>query len=108
MNKETNQIHPRYYADRRIVNELLTEKPNDYNLTELARLIICYRGFPGALDIQSDLKVLLTQWNHTEASLFDVTRLIHAKGEVYRGSRGHYDYLQQKQVYPGDELSEVV
>lgn len=108
MNKNTNQIHPRYYEDRRIVNGLLTEEPSDYNLSELARLIICYRGFPGALDIQSDLKVLLTQWNHTEASLFDVTQLIHAKGEVYRGSQGYYDYRQHKQVYPGDGLSEVI
>ncbi|MBW3586416.1 MAG: DUF3288 family protein, partial [Cyanobacteria bacterium 0813] len=56
----------------------------DYNFSELARLIIRYRGCPGARAIQSDLKKVLQQWNHTEETLYEQTRKIHTKGEVYR------------------------
>ncbi|MEG4446118.1 DUF3288 family protein [Microcoleus sp. AT9_B5] len=70
--------------DRASVDTLLVGEATDYNLSELARLIIRYRGFPNARDIQSNLKELLQKWNHTEESLYEKTRKIHAKGEVYR------------------------
>ena len=82
--KNQDQQHPQYRLDRTTVNSLLATEATDYNLTELARLIIRYRGFPGARDIQADLKKVLQQWNHTEETLYEQTRKIHAKGEVYR------------------------
>ncbi len=57
--KTQDQQHPQYKRDRASVNTLLASEATDYNLSELARLIIRYRGFPGARDIQSDLKKVL-------------------------------------------------
>ncbi|EGK85691.1 DUF3288 family protein [Microcoleus vaginatus PCC 9802] len=82
--KTQDQQHPQYKRDRASVNTLLASEANDYNLSELARLIIRYRGFPGARDIQADLKKVLQKWHYTEESLYEQTRKIHAKGEVYR------------------------
>ncbi|MEG4213751.1 DUF3288 family protein [Microcoleus sp. S13_B4] len=82
--KTQDQQHPQYKRDRASVNTLLASEATDYNLSELARLIIRYRGFPGARDIQSDLKKVLQKWNHTQESLYQKTRKIHATGEVYR------------------------
>ncbi|MEG4351922.1 DUF3288 family protein [Microcoleus sp. LAD1_D3] len=82
--KTQDQQHPQYKRDRASVNTLLAGEATDYNLSELARLIIRYRGFPGARDIQSDLEKVLQKWNHTEETLYQQTRQIHVKGEVYR------------------------
>ena len=82
--KTQDQQHPQYKRDRLSVDTLLASEATDYNLSELARLIIRYRGFPGARDIQADLKKVLQKWNHTEESLYEQTRKIHATGEVYR------------------------
>ncbi|MBE9186587.1 DUF3288 family protein [Microcoleus sp. LEGE 07076] len=82
--KNQDQQHPQYKRDRTTVDTLLAGETTDHNLSELARLIIRYRGFPGARDIQSDLKKVLHKWNHTEESLYEQTRKIHAQGEVYR------------------------
>jgi hypothetical protein len=79
-----DQQHPQYKRDRATLDTLLASEATDYNLSELARLIIRYRGFPGARDIQSGLKQVLQKWNHTEESLYEQTRKIHATGEVYR------------------------
>lgn len=85
-----DQQHPLWQSDRAIVNTLLTEEPTDYNLAELARLRIRYRGFPGARDIQADLDKVMQQWSYTEADLYEKTRQIHAVGPVYkvRGRKG--------------------
>lgn len=82
--KNQDQQHPQYKRDRASVDTLIAGEATDYNLSELARLIIRYRGFPGARDIQSDLKEVLQKWNHTEETLYEQTRKIHANGEVYR------------------------
>jgi hypothetical protein len=82
--KTQDQQHPQYKRDRLTVDTLLASEATDYNLSELARLIIRYRGFPGARDIQTHLKEVLQKWNHTEETLYEQTRKIHAKGEVYR------------------------
>lgn len=83
------QRHPQAKGDREIVNTLLIEKPTDYNLAELARLLIRYRGFPGAKDIQADLQKVLRIWELTEEELYAKTRKIHAEAKVYknRGKR---------------------
>ncbi|HEY9640641.1 MAG TPA: DUF3288 family protein [Coleofasciculaceae cyanobacterium] len=83
-----DQQHPQWESDRQVVNALLTGEPNDYNLAELARLRIRYRGFPGARDIQTDLEKILKQWQLTEEALFVKTRQIHQVAQVYRGRGG--------------------
>ncbi|MEG3904357.1 DUF3288 family protein [Microcoleus sp. B4-C5] len=84
LEKTQDQQHPQYKRDRASVDTLLAGEATEYNLSELARLIIRYRGFPGARDIQADLKKVLQKWNYTEETLYEQTRQIHATGEVYR------------------------
>lgn len=88
-----DQQHPQYKADREVVNQLLAGEAIDYNLVELARLMIRYDGFPGARDIQADLKKAMTRWQLTEDALFAKTRTIHQQGDVYKGlGRGREDW----------------
>jgi hypothetical protein len=82
--KTQDRQHPQYKRDWVSVDTLLASEATDYNLSELARLIIRYRGFSGARDIQSDLKKVLQQSSHSEETLYELTCKFHAKGEVYR------------------------
>jgi hypothetical protein len=82
--KTQDQKHPQEKQDREIVNRLLREEQNDYNMAELARLRIRYQNFPGAREIQKDLDLLLQKWQLTETALFEKTRQIHLKGQVYK------------------------
>jgi hypothetical protein len=87
------QKHPQYKTDRQVVSQLLASELTDYNLVELARLIIRYEGFPGARDIQADLQKTLQRWQLTETELFTRTRAIHQRGDVYKGlGRGREDW----------------
>ena len=81
------QKHPQYNTDRKIVLSLLEQEATDYNLVELARLKIRYRGFPGAKDIQSDLERILQTWGYTDETLFEKTRPIPATGQIYRSKK---------------------
>ncbi|MGF1460305.1 MAG: DUF3288 family protein [Leptolyngbyaceae cyanobacterium] len=83
MTDKTDQDHPQYLSDRAVVNELLKGEFTDYTLCELARLIIRYRGFPGARDIQRDLEKALKQSGLTEETLYEKTRALHAEGGIY-------------------------
>lgn len=85
-NENIDQKHPQNKKDRITVDNLLKiqSDPGDIELVELARLIIRYRDFPGARDIQEDLKVALATWQLTETELYRQTRSIHAVGTVYR------------------------
>lgn len=84
MAEKKDQRHPQYTKDRQIVNELLTQTaPNNRSYADLARLIIRYRGFLGARDIQTDLIKVLTSWGLSEEELFIKSRHIHAIGRVY-------------------------
>lgn len=89
-----DQQHPQEKSDREIVERLLQEEPTDYHYAELARLRIRYSGFPGARGIQEDLDVLLQRWQLTEEQLFELTRRLHAVGQVYRrgSSQGQEDW----------------
>lgn len=78
-----DQQHPLYSSDRAIVSALLSGEATDYNLAELARLKIRYRGFPGARDIQKDLDVVLMQWKLTDEQLFAKTRELHHTTRIY-------------------------
>lgn len=87
MSSATNnqdQQHPQEKRDREIVNTLLREGRSDYNLTELARLRIRYRNFPGARDIQRDLDKILGQWQLTEEQLYELSRQLHTTGQIYQ------------------------
>ncbi|PSN13409.1 DUF3288 domain-containing protein [filamentous cyanobacterium CCP5] len=91
--EKKDQQHPQYSGDRQVLNQLMGAEPTDYNLAELARLMIRYDGFPGARDIQADLQKRLKQWGLTEAELFTKTRAIHAEGQIYKGvGRGREDW----------------
>ncbi|MGL4882263.1 MAG: DUF3288 family protein [Waterburya sp.] len=85
-NENLEQKHPQSKNDRATVNDLLQVQlnPSELDLVELARLIIRYRDFPGARDIQRDLQVVLDNWQLTEAELYTQTRAIHSTGMVYR------------------------
>ncbi len=85
-NENLEQKHPQSKHDRATVNDLLQVQlnPSELDLVELARLIIRYRDFPGARDIQRDLQVVLDNWQLTEAELYTQTRAIHVTGMVYR------------------------
>ncbi|EKQ71314.1 Protein of unknown function (DUF3288) [Leptolyngbyaceae cyanobacterium JSC-12] len=83
--QQKDQQHPQWQSDRRTVDALLSGAPTDFNLAELARLRIRYRGFPGARDIQADLDTVLERWELTEEALFERTRQIHATKQIYRG-----------------------
>ncbi len=84
MTEAKDQKHPQYTKDRQIVNDLLAQSaPSNRDHAELGRLIIRYKGFVGARDIQSDLLKVLNNWQLTEEALFIKTRGIHAIGKVY-------------------------
>lgn len=79
-----DQTHPQDRKDSATIERISQEGRNDYNLAELARLCIRYRGFPGARDIQSKLHGLVQAWGLTEESLYEITRELHGTGMVYR------------------------
>ncbi|OIP72895.1 MAG: hypothetical protein AUK48_10865 [Oscillatoriales cyanobacterium CG2_30_44_21] len=84
MADKKDQRHPQYTKDRQIVNELLTQaEQNNRSYAELARLIVRYKDFLGARDIQTDLIKVLTSWGLSEEELFDKSRRIHQIGRVY-------------------------
>jgi len=91
MTNSPDQQHPQARTDRATVTQLLTSEPTDFNLAELARLRVRYRGFPGARDIQRDLETLLDRWQLDEESLFIKTRAIHAQGPIYKGRSNKQD-----------------
>ena len=78
-----DQQHPREAKDRILINNLLQSEPNDYNLAELARLLIRYQGFPGARAIQKDLKAILSNWQLSEEELYQKTRIIHHQQKIF-------------------------
>ena len=79
-----DQKHPREKSDRAVLENLLQGQPNNYNLLELARLTIRYRGFPGARDIQQGLQKVLHNWQLTEEQLYQKTRQIYQGEHPYR------------------------
>ncbi len=84
-------FHPQAHLDIGIVNALGEGEPTDYNLAELARLRIRYRGFPGAREIQAGLDQALKRWGLSEEELFARTREIHRRGQVYQDRSSRRD-----------------
>jgi hypothetical protein len=75
------QNHPMYGTDRRIVDRLLAaSRPNEADITDCARLLMRYLGFPGANDIQQDLARSLANWRMDADQLYRQARKIWGSG----------------------------
>ena len=69
------QTHPLHTTDKRILDSLITkDKPEDFDLINLARLINRYDNFPGETEIKEDIKKTLRFWNITQEILFSMTK----------------------------------
>lgn len=70
-----------YASDRELVDSLLAaQEPTDAQLVDLGRLLMRYAGFPGALDLQSDLDKTLRLWGLSRDALHQRCRAIWAAG----------------------------
>ncbi len=73
MNNE--QTHPLHATDKKIIDSLITkDTPKDSDLINLARLINRYDGFPGEIEMKSDIEKTLTFWKITKDNLFLMTK----------------------------------
>ena len=69
------QTHPLHSTDKKIIDSLITkEKPQDFDLINLARLINRYDNFPGEIEIKEDIKKTLKFWKITQDILFSMTK----------------------------------
>ncbi|MGK7894579.1 MAG: DUF3288 family protein [Xenococcus sp. (in: cyanobacteria)] len=66
-----------------MIDKLLQAETNEYNLLELARLTIRYRGFPGTKAIQKDLATVINKWQLTEEQLYQKSREIYTVNRTY-------------------------
>ncbi|MFN9546156.1 MAG: DUF3288 family protein [Cyanobacteriota bacterium] len=67
---DSGQSHPLYAVDRNTVNRLLAATaPEDDDLVDAARLLSRYDGFPGAFDLQDDLRRAIRLWGLSEDDL---------------------------------------
>ncbi len=84
------QNHPLYSIDRDHVDRLLAKNaPEDEDIVDLARLLLRYEDFPGALDLQSDMVKTLELWGLTRERLNALARQIWSNG--YRPGRNLED-----------------
>ncbi len=75
-----DQTHPLHSLDKNIIDSLITtEKPEDLDFVNLARLINRYNNFPGEVEIKNDLEKILKFWKITKNDLFSITKNIWAK-----------------------------
>ena len=75
------QQHPLHSRDRPVVDRLLrVRSPGEQDLVDVARLLQRYHNFPGAEDIQNDLRTAIKTWRLSQASLYQRSRAIWAKG----------------------------
>tara|TARA_B100000700_G_C14331204_1_gene528287 strand:+ start:79 stop:390 length:312 start_codon:yes stop_codon:yes gene_type:complete len=75
------QNHPLYSIDRENIDRLCgVSSPVPADFVELARLLIRYKGFTGAEDLNSDMDKILTKWNLNPEELNEITRKIWTDG----------------------------
>ena len=79
-----DQKHPQEKNDRAIIDRIFSGEPTNDNLADIGRLLIRYRNFPGAREIQKNLQLILKKWQLTEMQLYEKTRQLHATGKVYQ------------------------
>jgi hypothetical protein len=76
-----DQKHPMHGQDRLIVDRLLAAStPTDADITDCARLLMRYLGYPGAKDIQQDLARSLGNWRLDTDQLYAKARRIWSSG----------------------------
>ncbi|MFO7630376.1 MAG: DUF3288 family protein [Prochlorococcaceae cyanobacterium] len=81
MKEPTPQVHPLYASDRDTVDRLLAvQSPAEADLVDLARLLMRFQGFPGAVDLQDDLAKALRLWGLSREQLHERTRAVWAAG----------------------------
>ena len=69
------QTHPLHATDKKIIDSLITkEKPVDFDLINLARLINRYDNFPGEIELKDDMEKILKFWNISKDNLFSMTK----------------------------------
>ena len=69
------QTHPLHATDKKLIDSLITKnRPEDFDLINLARLIKRYDNFPGEIEIKEDIKKTLKFWNITQDILFSKTK----------------------------------
>ena len=74
------QTHPLHATDKKIIDTLIAkEKPEDFDLINLARLINRYDNFPGEIEFKNDIEKILKFWNLTKDILFSKTRNLWSK-----------------------------
>ena len=79
------QNHPLYSIDRENLDRLCSvDSPTSNNFVELSRLIIRYKDFQGAEDLNLDMEKLLKKWGINRNELETITRKIWSEG--YRPS----------------------
>ena len=75
------QNHPLYSTDRENLDRLIgIDPPTSRDFVELARLLIRYKDFNGADDINSDIEKLLKKWSINRLKLEEITRKIWSEG----------------------------
>lgn len=84
---QRDQTHPQEEKDQKILDALAQQQITDFNLAELARLLIRYKNFPGAVGIHSAMENLLVKWSLTETTLYEKTRQIHQQVKIYQKQR---------------------
>ena len=76
-----DQSHPLYAEDRINLNQLLACKnPTEAHLIDLARLLIRYNSFPGAIDLQRDMIRVLDLWGLSHEELNQRVRKLWSSG----------------------------
>ena len=71
----SEQTHPLGVTDKKLIDSLITkDKPEDFDLINLARLINRYDNFPGEIEIKEDIEKTLKFWNITKDILFSMTK----------------------------------
>ena len=74
------QTHPLHSTDKNIIDSLIIkEKPEDFDLINLARLINRYSNFPGEVEIKNDIEKTLKFWKISKNELFTKTKTIWSK-----------------------------
>ena len=75
------QNHPLYSVDRDHIDRLLAKAdPEDGDIVDLARLLLRYEGFPGAIDLKEDMVKTLKCWGLTSDELNTRTRELWRNG----------------------------
>lgn len=73
--------HPMQDQDRPIVDRLLAAaQPSEADITDCARLLMRYLGYPGARDIQHDLARSLSNWRMDTDQLYRRARKLWSAG----------------------------